>query len=60
MNKRGFAGLTPERRKEISSKGGRMAHEIGVAHRFTKEEAVEAGRKGGLKTQEKRRESKQE
>lgn len=32
----------------IASKGGRSAHQKGVAHRWTPEEAREAGRKGGL------------
>lgn len=44
---RGFAALSPERLREISSKGGRRAVELGVGHRFTSEEAREAGRKGG-------------
>lgn len=35
------------KRKEIASKGGKTAHERGTAHRFTSEEAKEAGRKGG-------------
>jgi general stress protein YciG len=44
---KGFANLTPERRKEISSKGGKSAHASGRAHKWTSEEASEAGRKGG-------------
>jgi general stress protein YciG len=40
--------MTPERVKEIASKGGKMAHLRGVAHEWTPEEAREAGRKGGL------------
>lgn len=44
---RGFATMTPERRQEVARKGGRSAHEMGVAHEFTREEAVEAGRRGG-------------
>lgn len=39
--------MTPERRKEISSMGGKKAHELGVAHEFNKEEAVIAGAIGG-------------
>lgn len=46
--KGGFAALTPEQRKEISARGGRAAHALGKAHRFSSEEAKEAGRKGGL------------
>lgn len=44
---KGFATLTPERRKEISSLGGKSAHAKGTAHKWTSEEAMEAGRKGG-------------
>ncbi len=44
---RGFAALNKERRKEISSKGGKAAHAAGTAHQFSTEEAAEAGRKGG-------------
>lgn len=42
---RGFAAMTPERRREIAAKGGRTAQARGTAHRFTPEEAREAGRK---------------
>lgn len=45
---RGFAALSPERRSEIASKGGVASRERGVGHRWTKAEAREAGRKGGL------------
>lgn len=45
---RGFATLRPEKRRLISSKGGRAAHQKGSAHQFTSEEAREAGKKGGL------------
>jgi uncharacterized protein len=45
--KRGFAAMDPELQKQIASKGGKTAHERGVAHQFTTEEAREAGRKGG-------------
>lgn len=46
-SRRGFAGMSLEKRREIASKGGKAAHEQGTAHRFTSEEAREAGRKGG-------------
>ena len=46
--RRGFASMSPERQREIASKGGRAAHEKGTAHEFTSEEAREAGRKGGM------------
>jgi len=45
--RRGFAMLRPERRRLISSKGGRAAHKKGSAHQFTPEEARAAGKKGG-------------
>lgn len=45
--KRGFAAMSKERQKEISSMGGRAAHAQGKAHVFTSEEARIAGRKGG-------------
>jgi len=44
---RGFAAMSPEKQKEIARKGGRMAHEQGVAHQWSSEEARAAGRKGG-------------
>lgn len=45
---RGFATMSPSKRSEIASKGGKAAHASGRAHRFTTEEARAAGRKGGL------------
>lgn len=47
MKSRGFASLSPERRREISSLGGKKVQELGVGHRFTAIEAKEAGAKGG-------------
>jgi uncharacterized protein len=46
--KRGFACMTAEQQKAISSKGGKIAHERKTAHRWTSEEAREAGRRGGI------------
>lgn len=45
--KRGFAAMSKERQREISSMGGRAAHAQGKAHVFTSEEARIAGQKGG-------------
>jgi hypothetical protein len=45
--RRGFASMTPEKQREIASKGGRAAHAKGTAHEWTSEEARQAGRKGG-------------
>jgi len=44
---RGFASMSPEKQREIASKGGRVAHEKGTAHEWTADEARTAGRKGG-------------
>lgn len=46
-SKRGFAAMSPEKQRMIASLGGKAAHVHGTAHRFTREEAVIAGRKGG-------------
>lgn len=45
--RRGFASMSPEKQREIASKGGRAAHQKGTAHEWTSEEARTAGRKGG-------------
>jgi hypothetical protein len=39
--------MSPEKQREIASKGGRAAHEKGTAHEWTPDEARQAGRKGG-------------
>lgn len=39
--------MSPEKQREIASKGGRAAHQKGTAHEWTSEEARQAGRKGG-------------
>ena len=57
----GFAAMSPDKRREISSKGGKASHDKGTLHKFTpdecsdggvktsqnKDHAVEIGRKGG-------------
>lgn len=45
---RGFAAMDPSRVAEIARKGGKAAHEAGTAHRFSADEARDAGKKGGL------------
>lgn len=45
--RRGFACMNRELVSAIASKGGKAAHAAGTAHQFTREEAREAGRKGG-------------
>jgi general stress protein YciG len=49
--KRGFALMNPEKQKQIARKGGKAAHEQGVAHQWNSEEARNAGRKGGSSAQ---------
>ena len=44
---RGFAAMDAEKQREIARKGGRAAHEQGVAHEWSSEEARQAGKKGG-------------
>lgn len=51
---RGFASMDRNKQREIASKGGRTAHEKGRAHKWSSEEAREAGRKGGLATHRRR------
>jgi general stress protein YciG len=48
--KRGFASMSPEKRKLIASFGGRQAHLLGRAHTFTPEEASAAGKIGGKRS----------
>lgn len=44
---RGFAAMDAEKQREIARKGGRAAHEQGVAHEWSSDEARAAGKKGG-------------
>ena len=44
---RGFAAMDMEKQRQIASKGGKAAHAKGTAHEFTKDEARNAGKKGG-------------
>lgn len=39
--------MSEEKRREIARRGGKRAHEKGLAHEWTSEEAKRAGRKGG-------------
>ena len=55
IKKRGFASLSPERRAEIASQGGKAAHEQGKARTWNSDEARKAGSKGGTATAAKRR-----
>lgn len=51
----GFASWTPERRREVASRGGKAAHAKGRAYQWTPEQARIAGQKGGRQTQARRR-----
>lgn len=46
--RRWFASMDPARVRQIASSGGKAAHAAGTAHRFSKEEATAAGKKGGV------------
>lgn len=46
--RRGFAAMSRERQQELCSKGGKAVQALGTAHRWTKDSARAAGRKGGL------------
>jgi general stress protein YciG len=51
----GFASMSEKRRREVQSNGGKAAHQAGVAHEWTPEEARVAGREGGRATRDNRR-----
>lgn len=53
--RRGFAAMSPEKQREIASKGGRSARQKGTAHQFTSEEARQAGTKGGRAAADKKK-----
>lgn len=44
---RGFAAMDREKVRQIASSGGKAAHAKGTAHKWTPEEAMAAGKKGG-------------
>jgi general stress protein YciG len=46
--RRGFAAMDRSKVRAIAMLGGAAVHRKGTAHRFSHEEAREAGRKGGL------------
>lgn len=45
--RRGFASWSPEKQREVASRGGKAAHFKGTAHHFSVDEAREAGKIGG-------------
>ena len=46
-SRRGFASMDPEMQRRIASEGGKASHQSGRGHRWTSDEARQAGRKGG-------------
>lgn len=46
--------MDPAKVRELASKGGKAAHQQGVAHEFNSEEARTAGKKGGVATHRRR------
>lgn len=54
VENRGFGSMAPTKQREIASNGGKAAHQKGTAHEWTREEAREAGRKGGKTSHETR------
>lgn len=51
----GFAKLSQEERSRIASMGGKEAHRLGLAHRWSSEEARAAGQIGGSRRKGPRR-----
>ena len=51
--------MSPEKQREIASKGGKAAHQKGTAHEWTSEEAREAGRKGGMASHRRKQQQQQ-
>lgn len=48
--RRGFAAMDKDAHRELARSGGVAAHAYGLAHRFTSDQARDAGKKGGAKT----------
>ena len=48
--RRGFAAMDATQRSDLAKRGGKAAHAAGTAHEWTRESAIEAGRKGGLQS----------
>jgi general stress protein YciG len=47
QQRRGFAAIDPEKRRELASRGGKAAHAQGKARKWTLEQARAAGALGG-------------
>jgi general stress protein YciG len=50
-----FREIAPEKQRQIASQGGNASPEQRVGHEWTPEKAREAGRKGGLSTERRKR-----
>ena len=48
--RRGFAAMDKEEHRKLARSGGVAAHAAGLAHKFSSEQAREAGKKGGRTT----------
>lgn len=53
--KQGFASMDPARAREIAVMGGKAVQAKGTGHRWNTEEGVNAGRKGGRMSAERRK-----
>ncbi len=54
---RGLAACSPEKRREIARKGGKAVQVRGTAHKWTPDEASEAGRKARANDEERAKKS---
>ena len=50
LKRRGFGSMSPERRKELATKGGKAIKPENRAFSRDRELAAKAGRKGGLRS----------
>jgi len=55
VGKRGFASMTPEKRKEIATKGGKSVPKEKRAYSVNRELASKAGSKGGKSSRPEKR-----
>jgi general stress protein YciG len=56
--RQGFASMNRERLAEITAAGGRAVQAAGTGHQWDVEQARAAGRKGGLKSAERRKQER--
>lgn len=55
ISNRGFASMSPERRKEVAAMGGRRTQKLKKGHLWTRDEARDAARKGGKVSKRRKR-----